>query len=536
MDGQLTDTNEPCLGSNALGRGRSNSRLGVAGRWWESPPCIALVVIATMLPLIYPPIPPLVDLFGHIGRYRVELDLGRSPFLQRFYEYRWGLYGNLGTDGLMRLLVPVIGLESAVKLIVIVIPPLTAVGILWVAREVHGRIPPTAFLSLPFIYGFPFLFGFVNFALSVALAFLALGLWLRLGRLGRPRLRTIIFVPISFIVYFAHAYGWGLMGLMCLSAEAVRLRDCGRSWFEAGAEAVLRASFLALPILIMVIRGSETQAPIFGPYRPIGKLHGVLEALRDRWRLFDISSVAIVLLFFVFAMAIPRFRASRELVSVAAAVSAWFLIVPNTLFGSDYADARIVPYLLVLALLAIDLREAEQAGGSIIAALAIAFFAVRLAGTSASLAIAAADQRSKLDALEYIPEGSRVFTLTGDRCSNDWPLPRNAHLGGMVIERRSGFSNDQWRGSMSPLHLRVRLAGYFASDPSEIASPDECRKHGYLTVDETLRSMPRRSFDYIWLIDPPSYDRRLTAGMELVWSAHGTALYSLPHSASTPSV
>ena len=49
----------------------------------------------------------------------------------------------------------------------------------------HGRIPPTAFFALPFIYGYPFLFGFVNFALSVALAFLAFGLWLRLGRLGQ---------------------------------------------------------------------------------------------------------------------------------------------------------------------------------------------------------------------------------------------------------------------------------------------------------------------------------------------------------------
>ena len=32
----------------------------------------------------------------------------------------------------------------------------------------------------------PFLFGFVNFALSMALAFLAFGLWLRLGRLDEP--------------------------------------------------------------------------------------------------------------------------------------------------------------------------------------------------------------------------------------------------------------------------------------------------------------------------------------------------------------
>src|SRR5678809_610340 len=89
-----------------------------------------------------------------------------------------------------------------VELVVLAIPPLTAAGFMWVAREVHGRIPPTAFLALPFIYGFPFLFGFVNFALSVAFAFLAFGLWLRLGRLERTRLRSWLFVPISLVVFF----------------------------------------------------------------------------------------------------------------------------------------------------------------------------------------------------------------------------------------------------------------------------------------------------------------------------------------------
>ena len=66
-----------------------------------------------------------------------------------------------------------------------------------------------------------------NFALSVALAFLAFGLWLRLGRIERTRLRSWIFVPISLVVFFTHTYGWGLLGLMCFSADAVRLHDRG---------------------------------------------------------------------------------------------------------------------------------------------------------------------------------------------------------------------------------------------------------------------------------------------------------------------
>ena len=102
--------------------------------WWESRLCLALVVFATMLPLLYPPLPPLVDLFGHMGRYRVEIDLGHSPWLRQYYDYHWALIGNLGVDFLVRILAPVIGLEPAVKLIVTAIPPLTAIGFLWVAK------------------------------------------------------------------------------------------------------------------------------------------------------------------------------------------------------------------------------------------------------------------------------------------------------------------------------------------------------------------------------------------------------------------
>src|SRR5438105_1631049 len=96
--------------------------------WWETRACLVAVVLATMLPLLYPPVPPLVDLLGHMGRYRVELDLAHSTWLQQYYDYHWAAIGNLGVDVLVRLLAPLIGMEPAVKLIVLLIRPLTAGG------------------------------------------------------------------------------------------------------------------------------------------------------------------------------------------------------------------------------------------------------------------------------------------------------------------------------------------------------------------------------------------------------------------------
>src|SRR4051812_2524714 len=268
--------------------------------WWEAPPFLALVVAATMLPLLYPPIPPLVDLFGHMGRYRVELDLHQSVWLQRYFNYHWAAIGNLGVDLLVLLLAPIVGLEPAVKLIVLAIPPLTAVGFLWVSREVHGRVTPTVFFALPFIYGFPFLFGFVNFTLSVALAFLAFGLWLRLGRLDRTVVREWVFVPISLVVFFTHTYGWGLLGLMCFSAESVRLHDRGRTWWHAGLEAALRTSVMALPLVIMLIWRSETHGgQSYGWFEWKMKWRWIYSALRDQWKLFDLVSLGLAALVFL---------------------------------------------------------------------------------------------------------------------------------------------------------------------------------------------------------------------------------------------
>ena len=81
--------------------------------WWEAPWFLAAVVLLTAVPLLYPQIPPLVDLPGHMGRYRVELDLAHSPWLSRYYDYHWAAIGNLGVEwlsgiGTVRLFRPIV--------------------------------------------------------------------------------------------------------------------------------------------------------------------------------------------------------------------------------------------------------------------------------------------------------------------------------------------------------------------------------------------------------------------------------------------
>jgi hypothetical protein len=498
--------------------------------WWDARWLTAALIILSAVPLLSPPIPPLVDLLGHLGRYRVELDVGHSPSLQQYYSFHWAAIGNLGVDLLIKVLGPLIGLEPAVKLIVIAIPPLTVAGFLWVAREVHGRLPPTALFAIPFVYGHPFLFGFVNFALSMALAFVAFGLWLHLARLGRTRLRAALFVPISVIIFICHTYGWGALGLMCFSAEAVRQHDRGASWLRAAVNAALHSSVMALPLLFMLAWRSGTHpGATHGWFNWRFKGAWLLTEFRDRWRIIDIASIAVAPMLLLFALVSRRLTFSRNLAFSGLVLVAAFVLLPWTVFGSAYADMRLVPYMVAVLVLAIRFRDRiDHRLGTKLAAIGLAFCVVRLGTTALSLKLASDDQKAKLAALDHVPAGARVISLVGYSCGETWALPRNTHLGGMVIVRRDGFSNDQWMTEGANLmSLRYRQAGIFSADPSQIVRSPGCKVRNNWTVDNALRSIRRDRFDYLWLIDIPQYDQTLVAGMQPVWRGPGSILYRL---------
>jgi len=508
-------------------------------RWWERRLFVVLLMALSAVPLLYPPIPPLVDIFGHMGRYRVQLDLAQSPALQQFYSFHWAAIGNLGVDLLVQLLGPKLGLEPTAKLIIAAIPPLTVGGFLWVAREVHHRLPPTAMFALPFAYSFPFLFGFANFTLAMALAMLAFAFWLRLGEHDREGLRAILFVPISFIVFFTHAFGWGTLGLLCFSAEAVRQHDKGERWFNSAWKAAFHASVMGLPILFMLLwRSGQSVQQTFGWFDWRMKWEWVYSALRDRWEVFDIATAALIGCVLVFAAVHRRLEFSRNLAFSVLVLFIAFLVLPWTIFGSAYADMRILPYILALSVLAIRFKGPTPSRfGRTIALVAMAVFGIRLAATTASLAIAANDQQVKLEALDHVPLGARLVHLTGQRCEDRWPLPRNSHLGAMAIVRRQAFSNDQWTiEGANLLSVHFPEAGKFTADPSQIVRPAGCARGLILPVDRALASISRQAFDYVWLIDVPPHDPRFLKGLRLVWRGPGSLLYAVenPRSPSRP--
>jgi hypothetical protein len=488
------------------------------------------MVLLAFAPLLYPPIPPLVDLPGHMGRFHVQMELANSPLLQRYYEYHWALVGNLGVDLLIIPVSKLFGLELGTKLIVMCIPPLTVAGFLWVAREVHNRVPPTALFALPFAFGHPFLFGFVNFALSMALAFLAFGLWLRLGRLGKVRLRLALFVPISFIVFICHTFGWGALGLMCFSAEAVRRHDRGEKWWNAALHATLQAACLAGPLLLLLLWRHEAQGSgnTGDWFNWSLKELWIESALRDRWFSYDRNCMRLAGLVLVLALLLKQLGFSRNLGFSALVLVAIFALLPRIVFGSAYADMRLVPFLFAVALIAIRFRgETHLPMARLFAIAGLAFVVMRTTTTTISLARASDDIQRELTALDQVVPGSRVLFLGGRVCFKEWALPRKSQLGAMVIPRKDALVNSEWRMPGAQL-LTVRRdldLGRWSNDPSQQVRPNECGTNVYTGLDRALATFPRAKFDYVWIVQKFPYNPDLVKDWVKLYEDRDSVLF-----------
>ena len=486
--------------------------------WLDRRQATALLALVAALPLVWPGVPPLTDVLGHMGRYHILLHGAAAPMLAESFRTEWRLIGNLGADLLIVPLGTLFGVEIGTKLIALAIPALTVAGILTLGRAVHGRVPQTALFALPLAYAYPFQFGFLNFSLSVALALLLLALWIRLGQAGFERRRAWLFLALAPLLWLVHTVGWGLFGLAAAGSEFARRLDIGESFGKAVYRTGLACLPLATPVLLMLLtRTGSAEAETFDMFNWTAKLTWLLSVLRDRWATFDQASA--VLLGLVVLGGLARRRVSPVLLLPALLCAAAFVLMPRVVTGSAYADMRLLPFTAILLLLAI--RPFESSLGTAVAAAGLLFFTVRLTGTAASFALYDRDHRAELRALDHLPPGASVLSLVIRPCAG-WATRRVDHLPALAIVRRDAFTNDQWTvdGAQSLEVIRPGV-GRYDNDPSQLVYvPAGCRREGS-RLPRAIAEFNRAAFDHVWLIGA----RADAPDLRPVWSNGGSTLY-----------
>lgn len=504
-----------------------------APHWWETRWFVLAAMLAAAVPLLWPAIPPLTDLPGHIGRYRVML--GDALELNSYYAFQWRVVGNLGVDLVVAALAPWIGLEPAVKLVVIAIAASTTGALLWLSRELTGRVSPWALFALPLVYNYFFQFGFVNFTLAMALALAAWALWLRMGRLGRIRARAALFVAIGLIVWIAHVMGWAMLCLFVFGSECARLRAAGAKLPAVFVRAGIHCLPLAPPVLALLLWRSGGAGDTERFFDLAVKLKGLGSLLRDRWLALDVASTALLLVL-IYAGARGRIgRIVPEAAAAAGLAALAFLLLPFLLMGSAYADLRLLPYAMMVALAGLA-PQADAAPRALkrIALAGLVFFVLRTAATTASFALYDRDWTRELAALDHLPRGARVLVLAGDSCGQPWAHNRRVHLAGLAMARRGAFTNGQWRMAGAPLlTVKVPDAGYFGHDPSQISVPAPCAiDPNLMPQSRALASFPRGVFTHVWMIRPHPAAPGERRGLKPLWQHGDSVLYAVERPSS----
>src|SRR3984893_4030123 len=175
---------------------------------------VLILAAALLVPIWSVAFPPLLDYPNHLARSFVLAHLADPAFtFSRFYRADWGAYPYLGMDASLAVLARLFPIETAgriyLSLCVIALP-----GAVWFfLRQAQPDAEAASLWSLLIAYNDFFLEGFLNFDLSLAVGFLALGFWLRW--LARPGTGRWIAALLAFTaLYFTHLLGFGIAGLI----------------------------------------------------------------------------------------------------------------------------------------------------------------------------------------------------------------------------------------------------------------------------------------------------------------------------------
>ena len=498
--------------------------------WWNGRFVMVLAPLAAALPLIWPRIPPLADLPGHLASYHVSVALAYSAALQRFFAFDWHLIGNLGVDLLVVPLAALIGVEPATKVIVLAIPALTALALLLLARQTHGRLPATALFAVPLAYNDPFNFGFVNYSLAAALALLGFALWRRWPTTHHAILRGATFVVFAALVWLCHASGWMMLATLCGVTELQRRLAAYESIAGALIGTTLACLGLALPIVLNFLGPHADHASAGGWLWPGALSRAVIGALRDRWIIWDVGSIALLLALIAAALfRVTRLRLAPALAWPAAVLAALFVILPMRLNGSDYFNTRLFPYALALGIIAVDTNSVAPWRRSGLAVAAALFCAARLMSNTASFYLYDASYTRELAAIDHVPYGARVLTLVNMPCKKQgqgWTKHRLEHVSAMATVRRDAFVNELWTiEGLQLLRDRMPQAAPFRYDPSQFVASPRCVS--FPPAQTAFRTAPLAAFTHLWLIGVPAAERPHDRRLLPVWAAGDSVLYRI---------
>lgn len=489
---------------------------------WLSTPAIVLLAILSCLPFGLTEIPPLVDLPGHIGAAAVEAAAPDSP-LPRFFAWHWTFTLNMGGEVIMAALTPPFGPVQAGWCVAVLATGCLVAGLAAVVRALNPHGAYGLGWALVFVFAFPWVWGFLNFILAtgVSLGLFAVSLRLR----DRPLLRWIVVGTGAPLALLCHAIG-GILLPILVASEAVgaALDKRERRPLPVRRVGLSLAPFLpALALLIMwKVQAPADQSELAWDWA--GKSGFVFQVLRDQSLFADtLTMIGCCGLLIWGLMRKARWSWRQGLPVVALLIL--YAMLPARINGSEAVDTRVLPVVFMLALGLQDWSEAGRKTAMIVAWGGAAILAARLFLIAIGFTAYAKDYRQELVALQHVPQGSRIFSLHEQPCTEvSWRMPRLDTLASMAAVYRGSWTNSHW--TIPGLHMMEARFDPGGATKLSAVWPSECAGTGRQSLNAAFAGMPLDNIDYVWLIDtgvPPVASRRL----KLIWQADRSALFQV---------
>jgi hypothetical protein len=372
---------------------------------------LRVAVVLILMSMLLAPIwsvrfPPLLDYPNHLARSFILSHLHDPSFVfGNFFRADWGAYPYLGMDASLALLGRIFPIEIAGRVFL----SLCALALPWAAwfflRQVHPGGGAAGAWALLIAFNVFFLEGFLNFDLSLAVGFCALGFWLRwLQKPGSAR--WVAALGAYTILYFTHLLGFGISGLIVIAYLAVSRRPV-KDWIWSGA--------LALPGLAFYWHSSRVglgvSKVVFHGFDD--KLDSLQMILHGYWPALDWISLAALGLWFLAAWwRNPEFKWNGHWLLIAAFLFLLFWAIPWMWGEGSDLDIRVLPFLYI-AILA-SATAGRRAKWLVVVPLLL--FIARTVSVTQHFAAAQPDLAGLAQSIDVVPPGALVLPIVeGDQ-------------------------------------------------------------------------------------------------------------------------
>jgi hypothetical protein len=472
---------------------------------------ICLLAVMLVGPIWIVAFPPLLDYPNHLARAFVLLHLHDPHYaFSQFYRADWGAYPYLGMDASLAVLGRLLLIETAGRVFLSLCALALPAAAWFFLRQLRPESEFAACWALLISYNVFFLEGFLNFDLSLAVGFLALGLWFRW--MARPVIGRWIAALVAFsALYFTHLLGFGISGLLVVAYLVVARRGI-RDWVWSGA--------LALPGLAFYLHSSRVGLSV-------GKIvfHGLNDKLdslgmilHGYWPWLDWLSMAAVVAWFLAACwRNPEFRWDWKWVAISAFLFGLFWAIPWMWGEGSDLDIRVLPFLFVtLFAMARVGRRAKR-----LAVIPLVLFALRTASVAQHFVQVQPELAALAQSFDLVPSGPRGVTalsalvlpiVEGDEDPIERPF---THFWAYGVVRRGWFS-PYLMDAPGETPMRIVHESY---------TPDGFWNLVYEEPPDWQQV--RDDYDYVWAYDVARFSPELRQIGEKIYSTGPLEVYRI---------